>query len=312
MKNSILSFLVLAGSALSSFAQTTLQAGDIAFVGIQSGESGQAAAKDRYAFVLLKSINANTQIIFTDNSVINPSPVRFCKNEGFAKWTSNINLAVGTVITLSEDSTASGGSVIGGLGLSQSGDQVIAFQVNGLDTTVLAGITTTGWESICNTVCSGPANNSKSCLPTNLVNGTNALGFPNERNNAFFNLDDISGTPAEILAAIHNPANWTREDVLQIWPVWSFSVVTSIKNLKSNTSVNLSPSISDGTFTVENNSGAPLQLSIHNLLGQTQILDVLPVGKKEFSFPALPKGIYFAKTKDQAGKQTVTRFQISK
>jgi hypothetical protein len=48
------------------------------------------------------------------------------------------------------------------------------------------------------------------------------------------------------------------------------------------------------------------------LLGQSQFSDILPAGKKEFSLPRLPKGIYFAKTKDLAGKQSIIRFQISK
>jgi len=298
----------------SASAQTTLQAGDIAFLGIQSGESGQAAIKDRFVFILLKDIEINTKIDFTDNAALNAQPVKFCKNEGVSRWTATTALSAGTFVSITEDSVTSSGSVIGGLGLNQSGDQVLAFQVSGSDTIMLAGLSTSGWEATCNTACggTGTTNNNKTCLPFNLVDGINAVGFSTEQNNAFFNLDLLSGTKEEILAAINNPVNWTRGDVLQIWPVWAISVTTSIKNLRSKPAITLAPSISDGTFTIENTADTPIQISIHNLLGITAFSGTLPVGKKEFSFPTLPGGIYFAKTKDQAGKQSVTRFQISK
>ena len=202
MKNTILSFLVLAGSALTSFAQTTLQAGDIAFVAIQSGETGQTV-KDRFAFILLKDIDANTIVNFTDNAVLNSSPVKFCKNEGTSRWTSTSAITAGTIVSISEDSITSSGSVNGGLAFSQSGDQILAYQVVGQDTLMLAGISMMGWETSCGSACGG-ANNNKTCLPSPLVNGVNAVGFPTLKKNAFFNLNDPSGTPAEILAAINN------------------------------------------------------------------------------------------------------------
>jgi hypothetical protein len=308
MKQTILSFLVLAGTALGSFAQTSLQAGDIAFLGIQStpGTNG-----DRFAFILLKPISDNTTISFTDKAVINPAPVRFCSNEGLASWTSDDNFPAGTIVTIEENGTATIGSTDAGLGFSQDGDQILAFQKNGNDTILVAGISTAGWLTDCATVCGGTGNN-QTCLPPNLVNGVNAIGFSTEKNNAFLNLGNFSGTQAEILAAINNPANWTQDDVIQTWPSWDVSVVTSVKGLKANKIIRLTPGISDGNFTIENTSGTSVELSIHNLLGQSQFSDMLPVGKKEYSLPVLPKGIYFAKTKDLAGRQSVIRFQISK
>jgi hypothetical protein len=190
MKNTLLSFLVLAGTALTSFAQTTLQAGDIAFVAIQSGETGQTV-KDRFAFILLKDIDANTIVNFTDNAVLNSSPVKFCKNEGTSRWISTSAITAGTIVSISEDSITSSGSVNGGLAFSQSGDQILAYQVVGQDTLMLAGISMTGWETSCGSACGG-ANNNKTCLPSPLVNGVNAVGFPTLKKNAFFNLNDPS------------------------------------------------------------------------------------------------------------------------
>jgi hypothetical protein len=310
MKKTILSFFVLAGTALTSFAQTTLQAGDIAFVGIQSGETGQTA-KDRFAFILLKDIDENTQINFTDNAVINNQPVKFCKNEGTSRWTSTSAMTAGTIVSISEDSIASSGSANGGLAFSQSGDQVLAYQTSGTDTFMLAGISNTGWETSCGSTCGG-ANNNKTCLPSPLINEVNAIGFSTIKKNAYFNLPNPSGTPAEILAAINNPANWTQEDVLQIWPSWNVTVITSNQELIGKQKFMLFPTVSDGNFTLENNSGSSYEFTIHNVLGQIQFSGIAPVGKKEFSFHGLSKGLYFVSSKNKEGNSGVFRFQIIK
>ena len=313
MKNTILSFLVLAGTALTSFAQTSLQAGDIAFVAIQSGETGQTS-KDRFAFILLKDIDENTQINFTDNAVINNQPVKFCKNEGTSRWTSTGAMTAGMIVSISEDSIASSGSANGGLAFSQSGDQILAYMVAGQDTVMLAGISTTGWEMACATACGNVpgGNNSKTCLPSPLVNGVYAVGFTTLKKYAFFNLTNPSGSPAEILAAINNPANWTQEDVLQTWPTWNVAITTSIENLIERQKLLLFPTASDGNFTLVNNSGSSYEFTVHNVLGQIQFSGVAPVGKKEFSFHGLSKGFYFVSSKSKEGNSGLFRFQITK
>ncbi len=301
---------MLTGSAFSSFCQTTLQAGDIAFVAIQSGETGQIS-KDRFAFILLKDINANTQIIFTDNAVINPQPVKFCINEGTSRWTSSSAMTAGTIVSISEDSITSSGSVNGGLSFSQSGDQILAYQTSGADTLMLAGVSNTGWETTCGSACGG-ANNNKTCLPSPLVNGVNAIGFPTIKKNAYFNLTNPFGSPAEILAAINNPANWTQDDVLQVWPSWNVTVVTSIQELIGTQKFMLFPTVSSGNFTLVNNSGSSYEFTVQNVLGQIQFSGVAPVGKKEFSFDGLSKGFYFVSSKNKEGNSGIIRFQISK
>jgi hypothetical protein len=310
MKKTIVSILMLTGSAFSSFCQTTLQAGDIAFVAIQSGETGQTS-KDRFAFILLKNIDANTQISFTDNAVINPQPIKFCKNEGTSKWTSTSAMTAGTIVSISEDSITSSGTANGGLAFSQSGDQVLAYQTSGADTLMLAGVSNTGWETSCGLVCGG-ANNNKTCLPSPLINEVNAIGFSTIKKNAYFNLTNPSGTPAEILAAINNPANWTQDDVLQIWPAWNVTVVTSVEKFIEKQKLLLYPTVSSGNLTLVNNSGSSYEFTVQNVLGQIQFSGVAPVGKKEFSFDGLSKGFYFVSSKNKEGNSGIIRFQISK
>ena len=70
MKKQLLLILISAGISIQqSFCQTVLAPGKIAFLGFQSGQSGQQAL-DRFAFVLLQDVAAGTQIHFTDNAVL--------------------------------------------------------------------------------------------------------------------------------------------------------------------------------------------------------------------------------------------------
>jgi len=310
MKKLFISSLFLLSGFHWLQAQTVLLAGDIAFVGIQSGQSGQTA-KDRYAFVLLKDITTNTEILFSDNAVLIPSPVRFCRNEGFAKWKATSNLAVGTVVSLTEDSVTSAGMVSGGLALSQTGDQILAMQVTGTDTVMLAGISSTVWETTCATTCGGAGNN-KTCLPPNLADGVNSVSFTIEKNNAFFNLDDVSGSPAEILAAINNPANWTGADELQIWPTWSVSVVTSNDQRVNSQSIRLFPSNSNREFKVENNGKTGASISIYSPSGVLINSSTLHIGMNLIQTNGIPAGFYLANISDHTGRLFVSRIQISK
>jgi hypothetical protein len=288
MKKLYTSFFVLMTVCFFSKAQTTLSAGDIAFVAIQSGETGQTLP-DRFAFVLLKSIDAETQIVFTDNGVLNPAlSADYCRNEGFCNWISTSNLPAGTVVSISADSAVSTGLVSGSINLSQSGDQIIAFQALGSDSIPLAAISTTGFETTCAATCGG-ANNNKTCLPAGLSNGVNAISFPSEQNNAYFDNDDLSGSPQEILAQINNPANWVRSDQLQTWQAsfWNFNVTSVSKDFEKET-----------IFVNPNPAKTFLQVSMPDFL-RYQVLDatgrkmeVSINSKNELNIRNLPAGVY--------------------
>lgn len=290
-------------------AQTNLQAGDVAFVSMQSGQSGQTA-KDRFAFILLKDIESNTQIFFTDNAVLNSSPVKFCKNEGYSRWKASSQMAAGTVVSISEDSVTSAGTVAGGLAFSQSGDQILAMQVQGSDTVMLAGISSTGWEATCTSTCGGASNN-KTCLPANLVDGTNAVGFGTELNNLFFNLNPLTGTTAEILAAINNPANWTRSDDLQTWPTWEVSVTTSVEGKISASSFSISSQPQINNIVVGNSQSESVAMKVFNVLGNQVINTTVLPGKNQISVSGIPSGIYFARFQSTSGKPSLVRFRIN-
>lgn len=274
--------------------QTVLTTGDIAFVGYQSGFTATPTPKDRFAFVLLKAVEAETRIIFNDNAVINLSPVRFCKNESQAIWRATSSLPVGTVVVITEgDTTATFGKVSGVIALAQAGDQVIAMQANGSDTTLLAGISQTTWAASCATTCGG-TNNNFTCLPPTLVNGSNAISLNTTINNSFLNVSNLIGTPAEILAIINNPNNWTVSNNEQPWTegYWQFTVNTSTtKKQDGNRLFQLFPNPSEGKLQFRTDAEWA-KATICNALG-SKVMEFSNQGLKEHDLSDLPKGIYF-------------------
>jgi hypothetical protein len=300
MKKILLLLSLAISVSITGNAQTNLSAGDIAFIAIQSGETGQTLP-DRFAFVLLKAITAETEITFSDNSVLDPAQsAKYCKNEGFCNWITTTNLPAGTVISISADSTVNIGIATGSINLSQSGDQIIAFQAQGADSIALAAISTTGFEANCTSTCGG-ANNNKTCLPTGLTNGLNALSFTSEQNNAQFNLDDLSGSPAEILAQINNPANWVRSDQLQTWQpgTWSFQV-TRLSGVVFEKELVLFPNPSQNSVQMLEFPGKPQSMEAIDRIGKSHALQIGPGGN--IGVGHLSSGIYWLRIQSQDGK----------
>ncbi|RQH17304.1 hypothetical protein D5R40_33390 [Okeania hirsuta] len=80
-------------------AQTSLIPGDIAFIAYQMDNP------DRFAFVLLEDISANTKIKFTDSGW-NGSALYTTLNESTCTWTSTSAISAGTVISIEVQGTA--------------------------------------------------------------------------------------------------------------------------------------------------------------------------------------------------------------
>ncbi|MBL0337123.1 MAG: hypothetical protein IPP73_17870 [Chitinophagaceae bacterium] len=126
---------------LQSRAQTTLAAGDIAFTGYIS------SATDQFSFVLLKSITSGTTINFTDDAWL-PAGV-FAGGEETVTWTSTTALSAGTEIKITGlVATRAGSGIVsgtvtgtaGGINLSTSGDQILAYQGIAASPTFISGI----------------------------------------------------------------------------------------------------------------------------------------------------------------------------
>ncbi|MBL7747297.1 MAG: immunoglobulin domain-containing protein, partial [Chitinophagaceae bacterium] len=191
-------------------AQTTLIAGDLAFSGYVSGGNGTTIS-DRFSFVLLTPVTANTVIRFTDygwRTDLNAFNSGATLESEYVLTISSA-LPAGTEIHITTNNitgnpapTATlvgGGSagtitvsvgasfLVGNMALNTTGDQIFAYQGTFASPSFISGIhknayntaggdpttTTTGaWDG----VIAGPSlNGTSSSLPAGLTNGTNAI-----------------------------------------------------------------------------------------------------------------------------------------
>ena len=202
---------------LSAQAATSLSTGDIAFVGFNLDSN------DDFAFVLLKDVDASTEIRFTDQGVNNPGTFVSFSGDGEMVWTSGSALSAGTVVTIAEFTlAASTGTVVqpADMTMSSIGDQLFAFQGSLASPTIITGMhsnesndpsTDGDWSG-------STLSNSTSALPDVLTNGINAIRLHNastEYDNWQFKCTGgiVSGTATEVATSIYTLANWNYDSV---------------------------------------------------------------------------------------------------
>lgn len=217
MKKITLLFMMLF-MALYGHAQTTLEAGDIAFLGTNA--DAPTSDEANFAFVLLRDIDAATQIIFTDRGWNDNGGFSNFPGDGQFTWTSGSARSAGSIIRLDFSALTPTDSAA----YATLGDQLFAIQGSIANPTFIAGLhfnvsfditgTDANWEGAA-------INNSTSALPNALINGDTAIrlivGNDTESDNWRFNCgtaggSPITGTPAQIRAILHNRANWDNNN----------------------------------------------------------------------------------------------------
>lgn len=173
---------------------TTLAAGDIAIIGVNVDDP------DSFAFVVLTDIEAGTQITFTDNGW---NGTGFRTGEGVYTYTFQNAVPAGTVINVGTT----------GMSFSGSGDSIIAYQGTAANPTFLYAIDLADGNG---TFSTGATNSNTSAMPSALALGQTAIALPQD--NVAYN-GPTTGTKAEILAAIADPANWVGDDAARQTPV---------------------------------------------------------------------------------------------
>jgi len=166
---------------------TTLAAGDIAFTGFNSDNP------DEFTFVALTDIEAGTEIKFTDNGWFAAGGFR--STEGVFVWTASANIAAGTVIN----------PAFTGPNFSASGDQIHAYQGDDAAPSFVASVHFNG-----NGYEADATSSNTSALPSGLAIGTSAIAVPETDNGVYSG--PLSGTKAELQAALNDPANWTTDN----------------------------------------------------------------------------------------------------
>lgn len=220
---------------------TTLQAGDIAIIGANFDNP------DKLSFVVLTDITAGTAINFTDNGVKSNGDLR--SGEGTWKWTTNQAISAGTIISIN-NTVATQGSVekSGGFALSGRGDQIIAYQGSTDAPNYIYAVNSEG-----NTWQADATSSNTSALPTGLTNGTTAVAIPEVDNFAY--TGTTSGTKAELLQAISNPANWTNKNNS-----------TAVEHISTDFTVNGNGD-GNGGNNGDGNSTEPTYTLIHDIQG---------------------------------------------
>jgi hypothetical protein len=220
-----------------------LNVGDIAFTGYASNAS-------QFSFVALADIPSGSAITFTNagcTSVSGPFSATDYANKDaqYLSFTASALIPAGTVVVVNGSATIYGatlgtgsspaGSVgisvkSGGvsLGLKGKGDQLFAFTGTSTTPSIIAAINVIGMSNTRTADASSgwlPWGNLvtetkwTSYLPSTLTDGANALNLGtatydalgNTGTNAFYNGADINDSPANLLAAINDPLNWTSQ-----------------------------------------------------------------------------------------------------
>jgi hypothetical protein len=200
--------LLLAATGVSAHALT---AGDIAVIAYNTD------GDDNFAWVAMTDIAANTTINFTDSSW---QATAFRATEhldagGPLTWTNTTNLSAGSVVNFNGKvaktwSIGAGNGATAFLDLATGGDQIFAFQGNKTSPSFVYGLQFANANGI---IASSTVSNS-----TNTTNVPSALS---ELGGTMFNVGNYdngfykgttTGTKAQLLSAIADQTNWTRND----------------------------------------------------------------------------------------------------
>lgn len=233
---STLVLFILLSSSFSLKAQTILNNGDVAFVGYITTNDGGATQDNEFSFILLKDIDANTEIFFTDfgwtdnsqfQTAENCGPNSGAHSDGLIKWTTSSVLTCGTQVTIQCRNllTSTVGTVTGiqptflnaanYLSLNAAnGDQIFAYQGSFFSPTFIAGISiNSDWELTLDTCAFTSA---KSILPSSLSSTAIAI-FP-DAINAVYNCVTTTGNSSSLLTALIDTSNWSK-DTTTILPI---------------------------------------------------------------------------------------------
>lgn len=195
-------------STASSAVPTTLQPGDLVFLAV-NGDS-----PDAFAFMLLKAVNTQTDIWFSDRDTLTAT------NESAFRWTADRPYPPGTIVTIQPDQAAGiapladkGLTVGKGGGISTSAETIFAFQgsIADLSNTTAGNLTVTRYLAAVN-VGGAPTGAIDDTLKAALdpVNAYVSLPLDNVRFSGSLDASD----PAALRARVAQPANWSGSDTV--------------------------------------------------------------------------------------------------
>ncbi len=242
---------ILALVPVCTFGQTSLSAGDMAIVLVQSD------APDAFEWMSFVDLEANTVIKFSENAI--QSDGRLKSNEGTITFTASSAISKGVVQRWYSGTTDDQYSTSGSVAFSASGDQVIAYQESGENKTFLYYA---GFAKATTVITSEDPSTNTSYVPSGLSTGAYTVIDMGSTDNYYYNTSNgASGTASELLASIGATSNWTASsDAISSGAtvqVSDFSVTVA----SSNTSIQFT---SSSDSAVESTGTYDLTVSITN------------------------------------------------
>lgn len=208
-------------------AATILNPGDIAIAGYNTTNP------DTIRVVVLVDIGAGTTFNITDNGW--QSSGSFRTGEGILTYTAPTDISAGTVLTWtngsSNNSPGFNSNSPSNFALNASGESLIIYTGTLTNPTLIYALSSGNWSPN-----STSASTSAEPTTTNggsLVTGLTSIALTTNGTNGYYN-GSTSGTQAEILAAISNPANWTTSATVTDIANWpgSFNLTPALPNIQ--------------------------------------------------------------------------------
>ena len=220
---------------ITFLSQTTLGLGDIAFTGYNSDNP------DEFRFVLLKDINAGTQITFTDNGWLgtqngfrageNTITYEFCR-----PYSCGDEFSATSGVAIQDDGGNEAAPIVSGssLTLAVSGDQIFAYQgaapTTGGASNWIAAIQMNGaWDA-------NAIDSETSAQPSAFTDGVNSISISPEVDNAKYDCSITTNSPANLAAAVNTASNWTTQGGILTLDFCSFTCGSCVEPVLTSVS----------------------------------------------------------------------------
>ena len=219
---------------ITFLSQTTLGLGDIAFTGYNSDNP------DEFRFVLLKDINAGTQITFTDNGWQAAGGLRTTEStityEFCRPYSCGDEFSATSAVALKDDGGNEAAPIVSGSSpaLATSGDQIFAYQgaaptSGGASNWIAAIQMNGGWDA-------DGTDAETSAQPSAFTDGVNSISISPEVDNAKYDCSITTNSPANLAAAVNTASNWTTQGGILALDFCSFTCGSCVEPVLTSVS----------------------------------------------------------------------------
>lgn len=274
----LLPFAIFLGfAAQHSYAQTILSPGDLVIV------TANADTPKSFDFIPLVHLDKGTVIKFTDDEW-DHTTASFEDSEGILAFTASSAIPAGTVISFS--GTPGNGFIEtdGGFNPSASGDNILVYQGEAENPTILYGI---GWGKGTVWETSGLSD-----IPSGLSLENNTILSLGTSANYQYNAENgVEGTPASLLALVGDESNWAENDD-EAFPAFQTNFVLGTLPTLQYVTPTIEAKESDGFVTISvelleaNSTATSVEIVFIGALSTASLNDINNFSTQEINFNA--------------------------